>query len=403
MDIKVTKLAQADVQRAIDLVSLSGGGRVILPPGKCYLEDAIHMRDGVHLEGVAGETVLVKNPSFAVRLKGFLGYGHYEILVAEPERFHPGMGVYIYDEHAHGFYTTVATVTGVDGERVFIDHMLNHDYHERDGGTVVTVHSLLSFRGVHKASAANLVLDGNREHVAHELNGCRGGGVFMLTAHQITIENIEVRNFNGDGISFQQCTDVRVLHCHVHHNVGHGLHPGSGSVRYWLLENQLTHNGRDGIYYCLRTTHSLCADNLIAHNGRVGVSLGTRDTNHLLLRNKIEGNGGCGVRFRDGPYPANYVELRENELSGNCVAQDEAEIIIGAGLAHVQLVGNHIAPRTGVKPLVVDVDTHDIHLPDNHPPIPSAQPGVSHVKVTLPVGPSAADAYAARHLNVVLT
>ena len=60
---------------------------------------------------------------------------------------------------------------------------------------------------------------------------CRGGGIFLYRCAGAVIERCTVRNYHGDGISFQQCNDVTVLGCTSEGNAGLGLHPGSGSQR----------------------------------------------------------------------------------------------------------------------------------------------------------------------------
>lgn len=39
--------------------------------------------------------------------------------------------------------------------------------------------------------------------------------------------------FNGDGISYQVCHDVRVEDCQSIGNANYGLHPGSGRSGQW--------------------------------------------------------------------------------------------------------------------------------------------------------------------------
>ncbi|MCD6518935.1 MAG: right-handed parallel beta-helix repeat-containing protein [Anaerolineae bacterium] len=402
MEILVKTLTLEEIQHAIDQVSLYGGGRVFLPEGICLLQNAIQMRSGVRLEGVPGKTILKKLPSTSARIKGYLGYGHYEVRVHEPAKFSRGMGIYIYDEQAGGFYTTTATILDIVGDRLYIDQMLNHDYSEERGGTVVTVHPLVSFRGVRHASIAHLVLDGNLEEEPNHINGCRGGNVYMLMSHDITVEHVEVKNFNGDGISFQQCTDVRVRQSFIHHNAGHGLHPGSGSVRYWLLENKITHNQQCGIFYCLRTTHSLCAHNVIENNGSEGISLGERDTHHLIQKNKIASNGSCGIYFRPSQFPADYTEIIENEISDNCTAQGKAQITICSSPKFIQIARNSLSSKEGL--LSIEGNPSELYISNNQPEIyPGARPGVHHEEVKLPVGPEVAGPDSARHLNVLLT
>ncbi len=112
------------------------------------------------------------------------------------------------------------------------------------------------------------------------------------------MRNVEIRNYRGDGLSFQQDIDVTVDGCHLHHNTGGGLHPGSGSVRYILQGNRIHDNGGCGIFYCLRTTHSLCRDNRIENNAGTGISIGERHTDHAITGNTIRGQGGAGISFR---------------------------------------------------------------------------------------------------------
>jgi len=61
---------------------------------------------------------------------------------------------------------------------------------------------------------------------------------------------VTVRNYNGDGISFQQCKDIVIDRCRCLENTGHGLHPGSGSVGAVIQNTTCRGNGMDGIYYC---------------------------------------------------------------------------------------------------------------------------------------------------------
>ena len=56
-------------------------------------------------------------------------------------------------------------------------------------------------------------------------------GFSSTAATIVVIRNCFVRDYNGDGISFQQSNDVEVDGCVVDRCAGFGLHPGSGSQR----------------------------------------------------------------------------------------------------------------------------------------------------------------------------
>lgn len=310
------------------------------------MNDSLHLRDNVHVVGEKG-VVLQKTPSVWSKLTLFVGYGHYEFAVEEPEKFAVGMGVHIGDKNAGGFYTTVATIVGRRGNLFHIDRPFSHDYLAINDGFVASLFPLVSACGVRNASVRGLTLDGNPAET-RTLNGCRGGGVFLILSHGIRLRDIEITNYRGDGISFQQCTDIEVRGCHVHHNTGGGLHPGSGSVRYVMSGNRLNHNGGCGIFYCLRTTHSLCENNLIEHNGDVGISVGERDTDHILRGNTIRRNGGPGLDIRKPlAQSGDRLWIEANRLENNCRARREAEIVVAERLRHLCIVGNTLRPGRG--------------------------------------------------------
>jgi parallel beta-helix repeat protein len=142
-----------------------------------------------------------------------------------------------------------------------------------------------------------LTIDGNRSR-AEYVDGCRAGGIYLFQCEGVTIRNCAVRDYNGDGISFQVSAGVTVEDCMCENNAGLGLHPGSGSQRPVVRRNRSAGNGRDGLYVCWRVKHGLFEDNDLRGNKGAGVSIGHKDTDNLFRSNRITGNGGPGVLFR---------------------------------------------------------------------------------------------------------
>jgi len=347
----------AAIQSAVD--EAAGGGIVELPAGTFVLRNAVYLRSGVALVGQGERTVLRKAPAVESPLADYLGYGHYEITLEKPEPFEPGMGVIILDQNAVGFYTTTATLLRRDGNAFIIDKMLNHDYKPEAGGRVINLHPLVAADCAANVAVRGLTIDGGDE--PQRINGCRGGGVFLLQARSATVQDVEVTHFGGDAVSFQQCTDIVVRDCRVHHNRGSGLHPGSGSVRYLLAGNEVHHNDGDGIFYCLRTTHSLCARNDIHHNRGVGISVGERDTDHVLSDNDIRSNGGSGLFLRDPlRRGADRMLVEGNRFRGN----GEPEVRIAPGLRDVVLRGNRFTAVKG-EAVRIGQGAERIYLADN--------------------------------------
>jgi parallel beta-helix repeat protein len=131
------------------------------------------------------------------------------------------------------------------------------------------------------------------------LDGCRGGGIYLFECENVTIRNCVVRNYNGDGISFQVSQCVTVEDCLSENNAGLGLHPGSGSQHPVVRRNRSLNNGGDGLFVCWRVKHGLFEDNEIRANKGVGVSIGHKDTDNLFRGNNISGNSKAGVLFRE--------------------------------------------------------------------------------------------------------
>jgi hypothetical protein len=334
----------AAIQRAVDEAAAAGGGTVVVAPGVYAMHDALHLRSRVRVVGRPG-AVLKKVPSVESKIPDFLGYGHYEVTVEEPDKFPVGTGVHIIDSGAGGFYTTVATVIGREGDRLFINRMLNHDYHVAKNARVISVYPIVDAEAAEDASLEDITIDGNCQEETFSLNGCRGGGIFAIRSARLAFRNVEIANYRGDGLSFQQSTDVLLDRCHIHHNLGHGLHPGSGSVRYIMQDCRSHDNTGCGLFYCLRTTHSICRQSELRANGQSGISVGERDTDHLIESNTIAGNGQEGILFRQPTRTSgDRTLIVANRIGPNGAKDRRSEIVIPAGLKEVHILDNIFTP-----------------------------------------------------------
>lgn len=399
----------AALQAAVDRVAALGGGVVKALAGTYDMQDSLHLRSRVTVRGQGEKTILRKAPSVSSPLSADLGYGHYDVSLAEPGKFRVGMGVHIQDNRGGGFYTTVATLTWRDGDRFGISRMLNHDYARAAEGRVLSVYPVISGYHLEQATVRDLVIDGSRGENEY-LNGCRGGGIFLLQAHDVTLRDLVVTNYHGDGISFQQCRRTRIEGCVVAANAGLGLHPGSGSVGAVMRGNICRGNGSDGIFYCLRVSYSLCEGNLIEDNGGYGISVGGRDTDHLLRGNTIRRNARQGVYFREGDLAmaGSRNLLTGNTLEDNCRIEGAAEIDVQGATRDIHVLGNTIKPAKGKAALLIGPEAAGIVYHDNLAPAAKTalvnQAGKAALSLAAParplaVGPTRAPADAAAHLR----
>lgn len=393
------------LQRLIDDAAKRGEASVRIPAGRYLMHDSLRLRSNLHLIA-EGDVTLEKVPSVTSPLIDIVGYGHSEFRVADPHLFRPGMGVSIAAGHTGGFGTTVARIVSQDGDTFFIDTPFHRDYRPREKAIAWSMYPLIAGYDVQNVQITGLILDGGENDPGY-LDGCRGGGVYLLGSRNIRLDSLEIRRYRGDAISFQQCVDLWITACHLHHNAGHGMHPGSGSVRYVIAGNRIHDNGECGIYYCLRTSHSICRDNHIEANGAEGISIGERDTDHLLLANRLCDNGKAGLGLRapqvEGP---DRLIIRDNHFSGNQRSASGFELDIGPRIHQVHVLDNHFNAAQSVR---IAEDCREVVLHGNTyngaPLQASEVESASAIQWDVPakqlaVGPAALPLNGARHLRI---
>jgi len=286
------------LQAAVDYIAGLGGGVVEIGEGEYLMYDSLHLRTNVTVRGKKGKTILRKADGVVSALALDGDFGEQQFTVENPAGFPVGAGVAIWDDKAGGFHTTVARITGSNGNTFSFDNPLMADCMVNNKAKAATVFPIVSAYNVEGARIENLVIDGNKESNVH-LNGCRGAGIFLYRAFGTVIQGCMVRNYNGDGISFQQSNDVTVLDCISEDNASLGIHPGSGSQRPLVRKCIARRNGTDGLFLCWRVRHGLFEDNVLESNGRFGISIGHKDSDNLLRRNIVRLNNQDGIFFRN--------------------------------------------------------------------------------------------------------
>ena len=317
------------LQAAVDYIAGLGGGVVEIAAGRYTMCDSLHLRANVTIRGTKGKTILHKAEGAVSPLALDGDFGEQQITLENPTGFEVGYGVAVWDDRAGGFHTTVARITGRNGNTFSIDKPLMADCMVNNKAKAATVFPVLSGYNIKGAKIENLTIDGNKDSNIH-LNGCRGAGIFLYRAFDAAISNCTVRNYNGDGISFQQSNDVAVLNCISEDNASLGIHPGSGSQRPVVRKCISRRNGTDGLFLCWRVRHGLFEDNQLAYNGRFGISIGHKDSDNLLRRNVVRMNALNGVFFRNESLgmAAHRNRLEENLIENNGTDGEAAGIRI---------------------------------------------------------------------------
>ena len=363
------------LQAAIDYVGLLGGGTIEIGPGRYLMRDSLHLRAHVTVRGHGEDTVLVKAPGFVADLALDGDFGEEQITVVDAAGFEVGDGVTVRDSSAGGFHTTVARITGKKGNTFAISKPLNADCLLSRNARAATVFPVISGYDIQGARVENLSVDGGRGENIH-LGGCRGAGIFLYRAFGTVIENCRVRNYNGDGISFQQSNDVQVLDCVSENNAFLGFHPGSGSQRPVVRGCLARENGRDGLFLCWRVRHGLFENNQFVGNGGFGISIGHKDTDNLFRKNVVKNNARHGVYFRRESYGMsghrnrlvdNVIEnngVKEGERGAGILIEGETEgVVIRGNVIRDTRDGSRVTQRTAIR---LGAKVGDVVIEKNH-------------------------------------
>ena len=317
------------LQAAVDYIAGLGGGTVEIGEGQYVMYDSLHLRANVTIRGIKNKTILQKADGVVCPLALDGDFGEQQFTIEDPTGFAVGYGVAIWDDRAGGFHTTVARITGQNGNTFSIDKPLMADCMVANQAKAATVFPIISGYHIEGARVECLTIDGNKESNI-TLNGCRGAGIFLYRAFGTVIEDCVVRNYNGDGISFQQSNDVSVINCISENNNYLGIHPGSGSQRPRVQNCVARNNGSDGLFLCWRVRHGLFTNNVLQGNHRFGISIGHKDSDNILSRNVVRSNHQDGVFFRNESLgmAAHRNRLEENIIENNGVEREAAGIRI---------------------------------------------------------------------------
>ncbi len=332
------------LQAAVDYVGHLGGGLVEIGPGEYLMRDSLHLRSRVTVRGAGKETVLKKDREHRSLLATDGDFGEAAITVQNPEGFAIGYGVYVASTKQRNFLGVCATILNARSNYFTLSRPMNADILMTDGGFAATVFPVISGYHVEDARVENLTVNGNRGENPTKVDGCRTAGIFLYRGDHCVATNCFVRDYNGDGISFQQSNDVTVENCVVERCAGFGLHPGSGSQRPTVKNCRAIANGEDGFFFCWRVRGGLAEGNWLENNGGHGMSIGHKDTDNVVRKNTIIGNKLGGVYWRSEAKP---MAAHRVTFENNTVRDNEGWGLFVDGATQGTLIRNNLIEDTG--------------------------------------------------------
>lgn len=285
------------IQMAIDALPAEGG-MVKMNAGVYRIIAPVRVPSHVRLVGSGEETILKIADGITTRFTVDADYGELKVTVEDPTGFVPGMAIQIVDDnHGSCWDVSTARITDIKDHVLYFDTYLINDYRSDHNGTVSNATSAVEAVQAEDVVISDFTVNGNRGKSAR-MDGCRGAGVYAFKSKNVLIKNVHVKNFNGEGISWQITENVTISNCEINGCANIGLHPGTGSPNSLIENNNSHHNDKDGMFICWRVYHSLVKGNSFHHNGRYGICTGHKDTDVQFENNHVYENGKDGVNFR---------------------------------------------------------------------------------------------------------
>lgn len=285
------------IQYAIDAIEKTGG-TVLLNPGLYEIIAPVRLKSNVRLVGSGGETVLKRDKGVQTKYVIDADYGELKLTVENADGFEIGMKVQVTDNVNNGCWNvSTAYITDIADNVIYIDKGLIRDYRADLNGLISNASSVIEVFDAENSSVSNLVIDGNRAE-NFPADGCNSAGVLIARSKNIIVDNVRVKDFNGEGISWQTTENITVMNCDISGNGKNGLHPGTGSPFTTIKNNDVHHNDQDGLFICWRVYQSEVTGNKFHHNGRYGLCTGHKDTEVVFEENHIYNNESDGIHLR---------------------------------------------------------------------------------------------------------
>jgi hypothetical protein len=357
------------IQYAIDALEESGG-TVILDPGHYSISAPVRLKSNIHLVGSGNETVLKKIPGVQTRFLVDADYGELKLTLENTDGFEIGMKVQVTDDpHSGCWNVSTAYITEIRDNVIYIDRGLIRDYRSDLNGLISNASSVVDVIDAENCSVSHLLIDGNRE-ANFFADGCNSAGILIIRSRLITVDGVHVKDFNGEGISWQITEHVTIRNSEISGSGNTGLHPGTGSPFTVIENNDVHHNDRDGLFICWRVYESQVRGNKFHHNGRFGLCTGHKDTDVVFENNHIYENASDGVNLRgeresNAPHRNTFIR---NTIENNGTGEAGYGFSINSPARDLKLIENSFLNSRGTQKAGIYVYEAGLkpELVDNH-------------------------------------
>jgi len=345
------------IQVAVDALP-SSGGTVKLYPGTFIIKAPVRLKSNSRLTGSGSETILKRIDGFHSKFIIDADYGELKLTVEDPSGFKTGMSIQVTDAvNSECWDVTTGVITDIVDNVLYIDTHLVRDYDCEKNGMVTNAGSCISVLDDANVFISDLTIDGNKTK-NDLLDGCNGGGIAIIRSKGVTVENVHVKDFNGEGITWQITENVTIRNCEISGCSNMGLHPGTGSPNSLIMGNN-SHDNKVGMFICWRVHHCIVKGNQFHNNSDCGISTGHKDTDVDFLNNHIYENGVSGVYFRDedlknSPHHNTFIN---NTVENNGTINGGYGFIINGNAQDLKLENNIIRDnKSGNQKAAIFID-----------------------------------------------
>ena len=338
------------IQIAVDALPQEGG-TVKIDEGVFTMMAPVRMRSNVRLTGSGVKTILKRIDGYRSKFVIDADYGELKVTVEDASKFKPGMSIQISNKpFAECWDVSTAVITDVVKDTLYFDTHLIRDYEAKLDGIVSNAGSCVSVYGVHDVVISDLSIDGNKDK-NYLLDGCNGGGIAIIKSNNVVVDGVVVKDFNGEGITWQITNNVNIRNCEISGCTNMGLHPGTGSPNT-VIENTKSHHNKVGLFICWRVQNSIVRNNIFADNLTNGISTGHKDSDVLFEGNTISGNGTDGVYIREedvqnSPHRNTFVsnKIENNKGYGIYIGSDARDLEFRNNIIKNQRAAFYLASR----------------------------------------------------------
>jgi parallel beta-helix repeat protein len=354
----------AGIQESIDALP-PGGGVVYVPPGRHPLRRSVQLRSGVTLRGDGPGTVLTRPKEVVIPLAQPAHGSQKTIHLRHGKGLSAGDEIYIGDEATGGWWSSHCIVRENRGKTLALEVLhgdSKHRFLPKRHAFAANWFPALWLRDLHDVTIENLTIDGVRRQRREKCDFVVAA-VHSRDSMNVRVLNVTVRNWLGDGIGLQGGQGALVTGCTVENCVGHGFHPGTAITQSIWSDNCARGNTRDGLFFCLRVTHSTVRGNVLVGNRGHGIGgLTDPDQYNTVIGNVCAENGKHGIdadraigntiqgnicrgnsRSAPGCYAGIYLAgHRHCVVTGNVCADDAAKPTQQRGLVSKEPAGANV-------------------------------------------------------------